>query len=98
MIEELLADEVRRLPGAVWQPLGDKPLAALKHLASKGVLNSRQIAPVLPHPSGANAERVAFFLGRKSAEALSAKTNAASISELRRALTAFYSERAGGRA
>jgi len=27
----------------------------------------------LPHPSGANAERIAFFLGRKPKEALSTK-------------------------
>lgn len=27
------------------------------------------------HPSGANAERIAYFLGRKSRSALSAKTN-----------------------
>ena len=30
----------------------------------------------LPHPSGANAERIAYFLGRKNKDALSVKTNA----------------------
>jgi hypothetical protein len=35
----------------------------------------------LPHPSGANAERISYFLGRKSKEALSSKTNATKIDE-----------------
>jgi hypothetical protein len=29
----------------------------------------------LPHPSGANAERIAYFLGNKARESLSIKTN-----------------------
>ncbi|WP_303045736.1 hypothetical protein [Turicimonas muris] len=31
--------------------------------------------PQIPHPSGANAERIAYFLGKKKKEDLSAKTN-----------------------
>jgi hypothetical protein len=74
MIDTHLANEARALPRALWLPLGDKPAAALRHLASHGMIDADQILHGLPHPSGANAERVACFLGRKAPEALSAKT------------------------
>jgi hypothetical protein len=95
MIETLLAEEARQLPNAIWQPLGEKPVAALEHLVSLGILNARQIAPALPHPSGANAERISFFLGGKAEKDLSPKTNAARIKAQRAAVNAFYLERAG---
>lgn len=98
MIEQLLAEEARALPGAVWQPLGEKPLAALEHLASLGVIDRGQIAPALPHPSGANAERISFFLRSKSAEDLSPKTNALKVTAQRVALEAFYTRQRGNRA
>ena len=37
----------------------------------------------MPHPSGANAERIAYFLGRKSRDQLSVKTNADRIDDAR---------------
>lgn len=95
MIETLLAEEVRQLPDAIWQPLGDKPVAALEHLVSRGILDAKHIAPALPHPSGANAERVSFFLGNKAEENLSPKTNAAKIRAQRNAIDAFYARRTG---
>ena len=98
MIETLLAEEVRQLPNAVWQPLGDKPMAALKHLEGLGILDEKQIAPALPHPSGANAERISFFLGNKAEEDLSSKTNAAKVRFQRIAIDAFYAGRTGNRA
>jgi hypothetical protein len=58
----------------LWLPLGDKPAAALRYLATLGLLELGRILDGMPHPSGANAERVAFFMGRKPAEALSEKT------------------------
>ena len=98
MIETLLAEEARQLPAAIWQPLGDKPVAALQHLVSLGVLDPKQIAPALPHPSGANAERVSFFLGNKAEEDLSPKTNAARLKAQRKAIQAFYASQLGGQA
>lgn len=95
MVETLLVDEVRQLPGAVWQPLGERPLAALKHLISLGVLQPNQLAPVLPHPSGANNERISFFLGEKPEDSLSSRTNARKISAQRDALITFYAKRIG---
>lgn len=98
MIETLLAEEVQQLPGAIWQPLGDKPALALDHLVSRGILDAKQVAPALPHPSGANAERISFFLGNKAEENLSPKTNAVRIRAQRDAIHAFYAGRIGGRA
>lgn len=90
MIETLLREEAEALPDAIWQPLGDKPVAALKHLVSLGILKAEQIAPALPHPSGANAERIAFFLGNKSEKDLSPKTDSAKIKAQRAACQLFY--------
>jgi hypothetical protein len=42
----------------------------------------------LPHPSGANAERVAYFLGRKERATLSSRTNARQIDAARATLLA----------
>jgi hypothetical protein len=74
MIETFLANEVRALPDALWLPLGPKPTAALRHLVSIGVLTSDRILEGMPHPSGANSERIKFFLGLKPKEALSRQT------------------------
>lgn len=87
MVERYLAEEVRALPNATWIPLGRHAEAALLHLARNGLLNRENVLVGLPHPSGANAERIAYFLGRKSKEALSAKTNPDKLDALRRELT-----------
>lgn len=78
-----LAEEARLLPNAVWIPLGPAPTLALGMLANQGVIQASRTLAGLPHPSGANAERIAYFLGRKSASDLSAKTNAATIDAAR---------------
>lgn len=69
------AQDARALPKAVFLPLGDKVSEALHYLADQGVLSRSRILDGLPHPSGANAERIAYFLGRKERSALSAKTS-----------------------
>lgn len=88
MVETHLAEEARALPGALWLPLGPKPAMALHHLAASGVLSRSRILDGLPHPSGANAERVAYFLGRKGRATLSAKTRAETLDTARERLTA----------
>jgi hypothetical protein len=81
MIDMHLAEEAAALPNAIWIPLGGHAEAALLHLAESGRLDRRNVLAGLPHPSGANAERVAYFLGRKSRETLSTKTNADRIDQ-----------------
>ena len=86
MVDQWLAEEARALPDAVWIPLGREPAAALRHLASTGVLDGDRVLEGLPHPSGANGERIAYFLRRKAREKLSSKTNAAAMDEAREQL------------
>jgi hypothetical protein len=75
-INEHFAVEARTLDKAVFVPLGPKVSEGLDWLAQRGVIGADRILHGLPHPSGANAERIAYFLGRKANSTLSAKTNA----------------------
>ena len=86
MVETHLAEEARALPRAIWVPLGGHAEAGLKHLADAGLLDPARVLTGLPHPSGANAERIAYFLGRKPRANLSAKTNADRIDAARERL------------
>jgi hypothetical protein len=79
MVETHLAEEADLLPEAIWLPLGPKAEAAILHLVRQGRLNGRCVLSGMPHPSGANTERVAVFLGRKDPAAASRQTNAAPL-------------------
>lgn len=76
-------EDLKALPHALFVPLGDKVAEALHFLADRGLLDHRRILDGLPHPSGANAERIAYFLGQKDRTALSAKTNADKLDHAR---------------
>lgn len=69
-------------------PLGGKVTEMLMYLADKGLIRRDHILAGLPHPSGANAERISYFLGRKPKHLLSAKTNADMLDTARQALIA----------
>lgn len=84
--DQLLAhfgEDVKALPNAIFVPLGDKVAEALHFLAEQGLLDRNRILDGLPHPSGANAERIAYFLGRKNRNALSVKTNPDKLDQAR---------------
>jgi hypothetical protein len=83
---DYFGQEAAQLPGAVFVPLGPKVGEALSWLARRGLLDEERILHGLPHPSGANAERIAYFLGRKEKAALSSRTNGARIDADRLAL------------
>lgn len=76
MVETHLAEEARLLSHAVWLPLGPKAEEAVLHLVGNGLLPRMNVLAGMPHPSGANAERIAVFTGRKPPEHASAKTDA----------------------
>lgn len=78
-IESYFAHECRALTGALFVPLGKAAQAACDYATGIGALSSAQILRGLPHPSGANAERIAYFLGRKDRASLSVKTRPATI-------------------
>lgn len=80
-------EDVKALPKAVLIPLGDKVAVALRFLADQGCLDHDRILDGLPHPSSANAERIAYFLGKKSLSALSVKVNSAKLDLARDLLT-----------
>ncbi|GLS46938.1 uracil-DNA glycosylase family protein [Methylobacterium brachythecii] len=81
------ADEMKALPNAVFVPLGPVAGEAVDLVAAQVELDRRQVLSGLPHPSGANAERIAFFLGRKPRDQLSDKVNPEKLLAAREALT-----------
>lgn len=92
LAERGLREEIAALPtDTVFVPLGPSVDAVFERLAHLGVIDAGRVLFGLPHPSGANAERIAYFCERKPSEALSAKTNAASIDHRRSQLIARVS-------
>lgn len=58
--------EMATLRNSIFVPLGGKVAEALVFVAKEVGINTNRILVGLPHPSGANAEHIAFFLDRKS--------------------------------
>lgn len=88
-VETHLAEEIRTLgPECIYVPLGPKVTEVFHHLQAQGLLRPEQVLDGLPHPSGANAERISYFLGNKPREKLSSKTNPVSIDEAKARLMA----------
>lgn len=85
-ISASFAAEASVLQNAVFIPLGPAVADGLEWLAVQGVLRRDRILAGLPHPSGANAERVAYFLGRKERQYLSSKTSPARLDDARERL------------
>ncbi|RDV23913.1 hypothetical protein DXV75_16730 [Alteromonas aestuariivivens] len=89
MIDTYLKSECEQFGSEVlYLPLGQGVADILLYLADEGVIGRQQVLIGLPHPSGANAERIQYFLGQKEKAMLSAKTNANRIDETKRALMA----------
>jgi hypothetical protein len=80
MMDNYLSEEIRCLgQDCLWLPLGTAAQQALSYMIDSDVLKPHQLLDGLPHPSGANAERIAYFLGNKPKNNLSIKTNAEKI-------------------
>ncbi|PMG86432.1 hypothetical protein BCU83_04175 [Vibrio breoganii] len=76
MLDTYLAEEIEVLgPDCLWLPLGVGASQACEYMVDRGVLKREQLLVGLPHPSGANAERIAYFLGNKPKNQLSIKVN-----------------------
>jgi hypothetical protein len=82
------AQEAALLPDALYIPMGSCVSEGLDWLAAEGAIKSDRILHGLPHPSGANAERVAYFLGRKDKATLSSKTDGNQLDAARARLLA----------
>lgn len=87
-LQRYFAEEAGLLSQAVFVPMGGCVSDALDWLAAQGVIDASHILHGLPHPSGANAERIAYFLGRKDRATLSNKTNPAQLDAARERLLA----------
>jgi|GEM_PF-1787945 len=75
-IQTGLVAEINALPDdCVFIPLGQGVDAVFEKLASEGVIGRTRVLSGLPHASGANAERIAYFCQRKERDQLSEKTN-----------------------
>jgi hypothetical protein len=68
-------EEIKGLERAVFVPLGPVPEAVLETAVAEHLVPSERVVIGLPHPSPANAERIAYVMGEKPKEALSSKTN-----------------------
>lgn len=80
-VDHYLTEEASLLKEAVWIPLGQKVADVLSYLADKGIIEHGRILNGLPHPSGANAERISIFLGKKEPHLASIKTNSSIVLE-----------------
>ena len=83
-----LAAEGDALPNAVWIPLSLKAADDVREIIRMGRLRPAQELEGLPNPSGANAERIACFLGRKEKANLFVKTDPVSLDNVRARLIA----------
>lgn len=91
MLQEQLmtqfGEDAKRWGDAVFVPLGDTVAEGLSLLADRGLISPEAILTGIPHPSGANAERISYFIGKKSRSALSAKTDPTKLDSARQKLT-----------
>ena len=83
--------ECRCLPNALFVPLGSAAESVCDRMVTKGFISRERVLAGLPHPSPANIERIAYFLGRKEARLLSAKTNGPRLDDCRTRLIAQIS-------
>jgi len=89
---EHFAKEAAKLKNSIFIPLGPKVSDAISWLVAKGVIDGSRVLDGMPHPSGANAERIAYFLGKKKREELSAKTNPDKLDSAKATMMAKMSE------
>lgn len=76
MIDDILIDELQQLgDNTLLIPLGASVEEALNYAVEKSDVPGQLVVKGLPHPSGANIERIKYFLGLKSREELSVKVN-----------------------
>lgn len=82
-LEQYFLPQLKVLPNAVYIPLGQSVAHVLSHLANLGYLKKQQILQGFPHPSGANSERIQYFLGKKAQAELSRATDPIKIEQVK---------------
>ncbi|MEP5763297.1 MAG: hypothetical protein ABJ308_01820 [Halieaceae bacterium] len=71
--KEYLTEEIAALPKALWLPLGSSSTRVFERLVDENLIDGNRVLFGMPHASGANAERIKYFLGEKPRELLSNK-------------------------
>lgn len=74
-IQEGFCNEISLAKDALLVPLGAAVDKAVQALCDRGFIDPNRVLFGIPHPSGGNRERTAYFLGRKKASDCSYKTN-----------------------
>lgn len=87
-LKDHFAKECNLLKNAIIVPLGPKVSEGLDFLVKQGLVDERNVLEGMPHPSGANAERIAYFLGKKNRDQLSVKTDPAKLDKAKTLLKA----------
>ncbi|MGY8663245.1 hypothetical protein Q3C01_12845 [Bradyrhizobium sp. UFLA05-109] len=82
-VDKWFAAEPKLLSKSVFIPLGAQVQQVFARVAREAGISEERCLSGLPHPSGANAERIAYFLGKKSKEDLSAQTDGNAIDLVR---------------
>lgn len=85
-VDRWFATELCSLPNSIFVPLGGQIQSVFARIAKEKGISEERCLSGMPHPSGANAERIAYFLKQKSKESLSAQTNGQSIDFVREQL------------
>lgn len=80
-IQHYFLPKIQLLPNSLYIPLGQSVIDVLIHLSSLGYLKEQQILQGFPHPSGANAERIQYFLELKPRADLSRVTDPVKIDQ-----------------
>lgn len=82
-VERYTLREISDLSKAIIVPLGDVVGVTLQALMRERGMDDRRLLSGLPHPSGANAERIACFMGTKLPEDASSRTDGYALVEAR---------------
>lgn len=85
-VDRWFAKELAQLPDSIFIPLGTQAQNIFEQLVRDQKVPENRALLGIPHPSGANAERVAYFLGKKGKDNLSRQTNGEHIDRVREKL------------
>jgi len=66
VVNDYFAKEIAMFgDGTIFLPLGPKVEEVMQHFIDQGKLKKVQVLAGMPHPSGANNERIKYFIGEK---------------------------------
>ena len=78
-MKEHFGEMAKAMPDAVFLPLRSAASEGVTWLTEQGYMRKERVLHGISHPSPANAERLAYFLGEKARDKLSVKTSATNL-------------------